>query len=162
MVLIDIYDDNNYELLGSLVSALPGERQTNNRAEMWPAIILAKHVSGDVVLHTDSLYLTQGFSKGRHLHPTGANADLWYALGCAIQRRQGNYHIQWVRGHITEIEVLSGTQGLQDYIGNGLADAMAGYAADRFQIPHDEIYDYMGKLEKHKHIMQRILHATYE
>ena len=98
-------EQHDYALLGSHIESLAGDNQTVNRSEMWPAIHLASRSFGDAVYHTDSQCLSEGFAALRHLHPKGSNADLWWALDTALEKRRGSFVIVWVKAHKTTTDI---------------------------------------------------------
>ena len=119
-------DDPAYDLKGTLCSPLPGNNQTVNRGEMWPAIHLASHSYGDGAYHSDSDYLVRGFRKGKHINPRGKNADLWALVDRATRERVGHFQIIKVKAHrdVGDLDV-DNVVDLQNSVGNAYVDAIA-------------------------------------
>ena len=120
-----------------------------NRAELVPACVLAERTNGDIALHSDSKYVVQGYEKGRHLHPAGSNADLWARLGAAVASRAGSIRLVKVPAHVSREQATTSEQALQDFIGNGYADAWAGVAAETAQLD-------IGAIALHAHSMHML------
>ena len=90
---------------------LPGEKQTNNRAELYALILAINFSSMDekVVIYSDSEYCVKGItkwmrgwkrrdwknSKGQPIK----NLDLWKDIDGLINKRNGNLTFEWVKAH---------------------------------------------------------------
>ena len=148
------------QLIGGFTTPPPGEHQTVNRAELLPAILLAERTIGDILLHSDSLYVVQGFAEARHLHPYGANGDMWHRLGLAVRHRTGTFGITKVKAHqdVSDLD-FSHDYPTVHFVGNSYADALADYVAeaDECVVPIDAVLDYQSLVKMHSRIMHRII-----
>ena len=120
------------EDVGLMIAAVPG-RPTVPRAELWAAVLSAQAAphGGDWLLRSDAAYVV----KGIHAHGVtqslkeGQNGDLWTLLDDTLRRRSLRVQVAKVKSH-AEKQVLAGRLGVEDFIGNLLADAGAGIAAE--------------------------------
>ena len=93
---------------------LPGERQTNNRAELFAVITAVRDLPQEwcLLILSDSKYVVQGV-KERFPHmgqrgnvqprPVGTseiNADLWRDLVYVLAQRHHPWSLMWLRGHV--------------------------------------------------------------
>ena len=82
------------------------------------------------MLRVDAAYVVKGMKSDRRTGLlAGGNGDLWEILLDAIQQRSLCVTCAKVKAH-AERQVLQGTVGLQEFLGNALADAGAGAAAE--------------------------------
>ena len=93
---------------------LPGEKQTNNRAELFALIMAARKLPQEwsLAFYCDSMYVVHGVKQ--RLPQTGqasntgqrlvgreaAYADLWELVISALSARQQQWAIFWLRGHV--------------------------------------------------------------
>lgn len=93
------YDDDDRVITQIVQLVRPG---TNNASEMLGllrALTVAKEITDDVVILTDSLYTVNGFYSDK---APKSNVDLWgiikrYASGM-------NVKVEWVKGHHKDIK----------------------------------------------------------
>ena len=117
--------------VGIVAAPAPG-RATVPRAELWAAIMAAREAphGSAVTLGIDASYVIKGMAsqfESRLLH--GLNGDLWAMLQGTIQERSLQLLPCKVKAHAEE-QVLLGHMDLEDFLGNALADAAAGAAAE--------------------------------
>ncbi len=123
----EIYVEN----VGLLIAPVPG-KPTVPRAELWAAILAARSApqGGSVALQIDAAYVVKGMAPNRQASLcAGANGDLWCLLIATIQQRSLSVTATKVKAH-AESQVLVGTVEMEDFLGNALADAGAGAAAE--------------------------------
>ena len=161
---IVLVDDlaHQHALEGVVASALAGRNQTVNRGELAPIVWLAENTSGNIAIDSDSKYVVMGLLKGKHMRARGKNADLWASLGQALLVRAGTFHVNKVPAHMTVDDVVAGTIGLQQFIGNSYADAAAGRVADLNQVPGADKIEHEWRLAEGRLLHKRILAATKE
>eukprot|EP00973_Karenia_brevis_P006774 920218-Karenia_brevis.AAC.1 len=83
---------------------LPGQCQTNQRAELYAVLHVLENYPPGVNIHTDSQYVFDGCCKHRHTwQATGwhiHHADLWIRVDNALQRHgPDGYSFTKVKGH---------------------------------------------------------------
>ncbi len=130
-------------------SAVPG-RQTVPRAELWAATLAGRAGDGDqedgaedggasiglpddIEIRADAAYVVNGSATptARSRMERGFNGDLWTALNADGAARKRSTLITKVKAHRSPREMLSGQHSICDFIGNHLADASAGAAAEQ-------------------------------
>jgi ribonuclease HI len=96
----------------SISTFLPGDIQTNNRAELHALILGIKAVPSHspLLLYSDSKFVVNGATqwlkqwKGAHFRGASgkavAHADLWQHLDTLLQGREGPWAIRWTAGHV--------------------------------------------------------------
>ncbi len=112
---------------------VPG-RQTVPRAELWAACIAANSTDGSTEsrLKADAAYVVDTTASGQRLErcSRGANGDLWAQYAQANRAKPCPMSVSKVRAHALPAEALCGRHDLEDFIGNHIADAAAGAAAE--------------------------------
>ncbi len=115
-------------------AAVPG-RQTVPRAELWAACVVAKHANegSPCVLNSDAAYVVNTAADAAKTSRArrGANGDLWSQLARLHKGRGAPLHIAKVTAHSKPVDVLEGRVDVANFLGNHLADAAAGAAAER-------------------------------
>ncbi len=117
--------------VGILIAPAPG-KPTVPRSEVWAAILAAQvaPVGSCLELGIDAAYVVKGMSPGREVSlSAGTNGDLWSMFFGIVRDRSLSVSPRKVKAH-GESQVLRGSMGLQDFLGNVLADAGAGVAAE--------------------------------
>ncbi len=113
---------------------VPG-RQTVPRAELWAACVMSEHADPSKPAHllSDAAYIVNTVNdKGRQTRARcGANGDLWSSWAKLDGSRSEPVHVTKVAAHASPVQVLNGSRCFADYIGNHIADAAAGAAAER-------------------------------
>ena len=134
---------------GAVAVAVPG-RQTVPRAEVWAGVAAAEQEAAGggrpmsrwvvdaryVQSGVASMMLSPGKRRSSNGKDFGArpNNDLWQEVETKIS--SGSLPAAtWMKSHQTLGEVASGTLSIEDYLGNALADALAGTAAELAQVP---------------------------
>ena len=88
---------------------LPGELQTNNRAELYALIMALQNLPKDwpLVVISDSFYVVNGVKEGfgeptafRRKAKLIANSDLWEILRNTLSKRSQPWEVEWTRGHV--------------------------------------------------------------
>lgn len=128
-----IHADHRKELSGGY------RKTTNNRMELLAAIIGLEVLDSpcEVILYSDSKYLVNAMEQGwaRRWQANGwrrankekaLNSDLWYRLLELCKHHAVKF--QWVKGHAGNFE-------------NERCDYLATTAAERTDLPSDEIYE---------------------
>lgn len=121
--------------VGLVVAPAPGN-PTVPRAELWAAVLSARAAphGSSITLRVDATYVVNGMKPDRQeILRRGGNGDLWTMLIDTIRRRSLDIVAEKVKGH-AEKQVLQGLVTLEEFLGNVLADAGAGAAAE-FAIP---------------------------
>ncbi len=118
--------------VGLQIAPAPG-RATVPRAELWAAILAVRGAppGSTVALRIDAAYVVKGLrsSACREALAFGTNGDLWNLLLDTIQQRALQVEPHKVKAD-AEKQVLLGEVELQHFLGNVLADAGAGAAAE--------------------------------
>ncbi len=118
--------------VGVLIATAPG-RPTVPRAELWAAILAAREApeNGDIKLYVDAAYVFNGIgdTTKQAALKAGLNGDLWTLLLDVVQAKSLRLSTSKVKGH-AEKQILRGQVSLRDFLGNVLADAGAGAAAE--------------------------------
>ena len=117
-----------------MASSVPG-RQTVPRAELWAAGAGIKATRGEerIEVKSDAKYVVEGWKamgKARENQAAGRNADLWQCLRGEVAGRRGGVGLTKVKAHLTAEDVVDSGKPVDDFVGNILADAAAGAAAD--------------------------------
>jgi ribonuclease HI len=103
---------------------LPGELQTNNRAELYALIMALQNLPREWLLHiiSDSLYVVSGVKEGygeplafRRKAKLIANMDLWEILQKTASKRSQPWEVEWTRGHVG----LSGNEKADELANKG-------------------------------------------
>ncbi len=114
-------------------AGVPG-RQTVPRAETWAACIAEESipVRRSIVLAADASYVVNGLkdSTSKDKLRKGKNGDLWNRLLSRLGSSNGLLVPIKVRAHTRPDELAAGTGTIEEVIGNHLADAAAGAAAE--------------------------------
>ncbi len=112
---------------------VPG-RQTVPRAELWAAYLATDGTDGgtEAQLKADAAYVVDTAASDQRLERCcrGANGDLWVQFAQTNRAKTCPMSISKVRAHALPAEALSGHHDLEDFVGNHIADAAAGAAAE--------------------------------
>ena len=126
---------NNYS------APLPGQVQTNQRAELAAIIYAAKNEPRTLHIKSDSAYVVNGCSKHRHAWAALnwyriKHAVLWKELHLLIESRSmDSVTISKVKGHASHRDVKQGKVKMQDKLGNDGADTLATTGAAAHALP---------------------------
>ncbi len=112
---------------------VPG-RQTVPRAELWSACTVGERVPRDVPVRllADASYVVDTAADDSRLARARrtANGDLWSRFVACRESRSAAIDVQKVEAHAPPGEVLKGLREFDKFIGNHIADAAAGAAAE--------------------------------
>ena len=120
---------------GALASTLQTEsaaEQTQVVACIDAILHLAKFSHGDVTLRPDCNAGVDGLRQVlRGESPQfGPNADRWFKISEALKVRQGSMAVKRVDAHADVRAYIEQEMPISDWIGNELADTLAGLGAD--------------------------------
>jgi len=114
-----------------LASPVPGY-QSVPRAELWAATQGIRHASpeAEVTVHPDATYVHDGITRiaAGQEHSPSANGEAWKELKDEISGRVVTS--RRAPAHLRLATVVAGKASAKDFIGNFLADAVAGAAAE--------------------------------
>ncbi len=135
---IGMTEDGNGERVEKLEMAIGGVsgRQTSARAELVAAamVIRSSRAEADITIHPDATYITGGFHKWRDVgRCKGANGSMWEDLYRETDDKGLTVNVDKVKAHVDVKEYVQGQMVMRDFVGNFLADALAGAAAQRAQ-----------------------------
>ncbi len=123
----------NLEGLAVAAGPVPG-RQTVPRAELWSACAVGELVPSDVPVRllADASYVVDTAADDSRLNRArrAANGDLWSRFAACRESRSSAMNVRKVEAHAPPGEVLNGLRDFDKYIGNHIADAAAGAAAE--------------------------------
>ncbi len=114
---------------------VPG-RQTSARAEVAAAamVINTSQDETDITIYPDATYITGGLHKWRDVgRCKGVNGSLWEDLYKEADDKRLTISAVKVKAHVDVQGYAVGQMAMCDYVGNFLADALAGAAAQRSQ-----------------------------
>ena len=121
---------------GGWAGSLAGAVQTPTRACLAGFVHLLANTEGPLVVYPDAKYLVQGFANFRHRHPDGTHADLWASIGELVSSRGASVEVHKTTAHLDEAHAIANPLvNLHQWIGNHLADALAGQAASFDAVP---------------------------
>eukprot|EP00973_Karenia_brevis_P063653 8849122-Karenia_brevis.AAC.1 len=144
---------------------LPGEEQTNQRAELYAVLHVLRTEKRRVEIRSDSQYVLDGClrllpkwrqqgwrtARGRAL----ANADLWKEVYALLQSRGNGYtKLVKVKGHATHHDVENGVSTIFDKIGNDSADVLAVAGAAAHGLPRRERREQLWRIAVTKSIQE--------
>ena len=149
----------------NIAFALPGECQTNQRAELFAVILALSREDRALEVRTDSKWVFEGASAWetwRHSGWVGDHCDLWHELSSLMQVRISSLRFTKVKGHAEQHDVDNGHARQIDKDGNDGADAVAVRGARHHAAP-EQLSLAAAKRKScamavHK-MMLRILHA---
>ena len=119
------------QVIGAASGTQPGEDQTQTMAVLSAVLYLLKNSQGDVVIRPDCNMAVEGLQevlKG-NLTQFGSYAQMWHDIDGALGRRQGAVNVKRVDAHVDVREYLDKGYPVEDWLGNELADFLAGNAA---------------------------------
>ena len=115
--------------------------QTVPRAELRAfkqvlALLAENQYTGKLRIHSDCKYVVQGFKAGRWRQAgTIAHSDLWRYIG---EHKEGQFTLHKVKAHATVEDIMLDRISVRDFIGNSIADKLAGKAADEAAVAVNE------------------------
>ncbi len=153
-------EDQVWDFVGGFSAALAGDIQTVPRSEITPREFFLRRTTGSGTLHTDHADLLTAEAKQRWTEPQlAANPDLWQSIGEARASRRGVATLVKVKAHLDEADIGELIE-LEDFIGNGFADAMADEEALAAQIPRTTREDVQLARGTASRIQSRLLAAA--
>jgi hypothetical protein len=117
-----------------LASEVPG-RQTVPRAELWATNLVADRAATGTrcTNKADASYVVHNWSdaKRRGRMSATVNGDLWHKLQSTVKEREVDLTTLKVEAHVDPEAMVNEERSIGDFLGNHLADAAAGAAAER-------------------------------
>ena len=147
--------DSLVPLLWGVCTPLPGVTHTVPRAELFAVLLILRNmvVGGVALVKTDSKITADLFFAGRARCLEAANADLWCELWTCIDDKSLDVKLQWVKGHGDDLQVFQDYQlSFVDVVGNTLADRLANYAAELYQVWQHDVFN----VHWHHSLVQKI------
>ena len=123
---------------GNIAFALPGECQTNQRAELYAVVLLLQSEHRPLDVRTDSKWVYDGansWNRWRRAGWSGDHADLWQRFSDLMDARVQPVRFNKVMGHAKQEHVRRGLVAQIDKDGNDGADAEAVRGAAAHQAP---------------------------
>lgn len=120
---------------------LPGEIQTNNRAEIYAILIVVQNLelAGKADLFTDNKIARDTYNKGKHRAEIANHADLWSEIFQQIDDKYLDITVYWMPSHTEEHpeKKEKAPVWMQDWHvkGDKETDILAGAAAALHEIP---------------------------
>ena len=117
----------------ALMATGVGGRQTVPNAEAWAiknALPLGTERNITVLL--DAAYVVKGMAADEHVRRRmrqSGNGRTWEETYINADKRNGDYKIERTPAHVTADKLVEGDHNIFDFIGNTLADALAGVGA---------------------------------
>ena len=112
--------------------ALPGECQTNQRAELYAVVKLLQIEDRPLEIRTDSQWVLDGalsWNLWRAQGWQGDHSDLWLQLSSLLSTRQSPVKFSKVKGHASQTDIRRGDVISLDKWGNDGADSLAVFAS---------------------------------
>ena len=123
--------DDDGEAVGAAAGTQGGEVQTQIAACLSAIKYVAENTDGEVLLKPDCNYAVNGMDAlldSRH-NQFGPHAHVWHDIRVAAKHRIGAINIQRVDAHADVRDYLAQGIDTKDWLGNELADYIAGQAA---------------------------------
>ena len=122
-------EDNT--VLGAVSGTQPGTEQTQNAAVLTGIEYMLKHSVGDICVRPDSNMAVDGLRRvlRGELSQFGPHAHSWHAISRALEARHGAVTVERVDAHADVDDYIEHGYPVQDWIGNEVADYLAGEAA---------------------------------
>ena len=117
--------------LGAMGSTLAGQTQTQVAACLDAILHFAEHSHGDVVLKPDCNAAVDGLKAliKADLKHFCRDAGKWHDIAEALQRRNGTNAVSRVDAHADVKDYILQGMPIDDWIGNEMADLLAGQGA---------------------------------
>lgn len=123
---------------------LPGEIQSNNRAEIYAILVAVRHieVAGKIYFFTDNKPARNTYNKGKHRARLACHADLWSELFAILERKNIDLNVYWMPSHTDKHreKLEKAPTWMKDWhvAGNKVADELAGAAAELHAVPEEQ------------------------
>jgi len=145
---------------------LPGDMQTNNRAELYAVLLVTRHaeLAAAIDFFTDSKITKDTFYKGLQRAKLASNSDLWIELLDNIDNKGIVLNIHWMPSH-TDTDPKKAAKAPEWMLswhvnGNKEADNLAAAAALLHQLPPYVTDPITQKLTNLKLIQKRLIEIT--
>ena len=94
---VDLYKVPTY----NMSTPLPGEIQTNNRAEIYAILIVVRNIelAGKIDFFTDNKIARDTYNKGKDRARLANHADLWSEIFSHIEDKYIDLAVYWVPSH---------------------------------------------------------------
>ncbi len=135
--IIEATTNSSWAPVSARFGALPGQRQTVNRSELYALLDAVLATRGALRYTTDSMYVMNSWRSERYAMHTGSNHDLWQQLGKAMTdtgRAPEDIVLNWVPSHTDANEAIVNGTTEKDWIGNHVADTFADKGAAEAQV----------------------------
>jgi len=130
------------ELRFACYGTCPDRCPTAHRAELWGILMVVSRAVFPLRLLTDHQRAVKAWERGRAYCCDSARpaADLWRDIWAILDQHPGEFKLEWVRGHTTDLDVLRGRIDPAAHKINVLADKYAGLGAEaaKAQVPNAE------------------------
>ena len=141
---------------------LPGRHQTIPRAELFAIVTVLRTVdpAASLVICTDSQIAVRQFTAGRSATEASLNCDVWEDFwNCWDLRLQhcATTSLRWVKGHVDAASWFKYNCNLNDFVGNGIADALANRAAADALLPPRDVQPVLKALQLVQLVQARAL-----
>jgi len=120
---------------------LPGEVQSNNRAEIYAILIAVQNIelAGIIDFFTDNKIARDTYNKGKDRARLANHADLWSGIFQHIENKYIDLRVYWIPSHTDKHREKKekAPSWMQEWHvrGNDEADTLAGAAAALHEIP---------------------------
>lgn len=150
---------NGMQHVGYMYGSLPGPTQTTARATLDAILQLLRVTVGPIIIAPDLKNVVDGMAISKtYLSPSGAHKDLWTQIGAEISdNTPREVTMIKVLAHMTDDEFLKTDVPPQHYLGNKLADLLAGWGAKFHQLPDEIVEPELRSISQHKLILMRLL-----
>jgi len=124
-----------------MATPLPGEVQSNNRAEIYAILIVVRNIelAGIIDFFTDNKIARDTYEKGKDRARLANHADLWSEIFQHIEDKYIDLRVYWIPSHTDKHpeKKEKAPPWMQEWHvkGNDEADTLAGAAAALHEIP---------------------------
>jgi len=123
---------------------LPGEIQSNNRAEIYALLVAVRHIeyAGKIDFFIDNKPARNTYHKGKHRARLACHADLWSEMFAILERKHIELNVYWMPSHTDKHKekLEKAPTWMKDWhvAGNKVADELAGAAAELHAVPEEQ------------------------
>ena len=145
---------------------LPGQIQSNNRAEIYAILIVIRNIeiSRKNDFFTDNKPARNTYNKGRNRARLACHADLWTEMFDLIERNNIELNVYWMPSHTAKhkdkLEKAPDWMKEWHVKGNDVADDLAGKAAELHAVPEDQAKKIIKIYKDLELIQNRIIAVT--
>jgi len=128
---------------------LPGEIQSNNRAEIYAILVAVSHIeyAGKIDFLTDNKPARNTYNKGKHRARLACHADLWSEIFATLDRNHIELNVYWMPSHTAKhkekLEKAPSWMKEWHVACNKVADELAGAAAELHAVPEEQAKNKM-------------------